>query len=67
MARPLLASGGRAIAMRSVGESPAGEPIGAREVLYELPDGTPRRLLVFAADSADGGPFIRPRNPRNPL
>lgn len=47
MARPFLASGGRAIAMRSVGEPRASEPVGAREVLYELPDGTPRRLLIY--------------------
>ena len=46
LARPLLAPGGRAIAMRSVGEALDGDPPGAEEIRYELPDGTPRRLLI---------------------
>jgi 16S rRNA (guanine527-N7)-methyltransferase len=43
LAMPFLRPGGRAIAMRSVHEpfDPALE-----EIRYELPDGTPRRLLI---------------------
>ena len=47
MAAPFLAPGGRALAMRSVGEDRAVEPPPARELAYTLPDGTPRRLLVY--------------------
>jgi len=46
LARPLLAPDGRVIAMRSVGESRAGEPSAAESIAYELPDGTSRRLLI---------------------
>ena len=46
LARPFLAPGGRAIAMRSVGESRHDEPADAQEIAYALPDGTPRRLVV---------------------
>jgi len=46
LARPFLAPGGRAIAMRSV-EEPQGEEAKTLEaVRYQLPDGTPRRLLI---------------------
>ena len=47
LARPLLAPDGRVIAMRSVGESRAGEPNTAESIPYELPDHTPRRLLII--------------------
>jgi secreted trypsin-like serine protease len=44
------------IAMRSVGESRACEPVGAREIAYELPDGTKRRLLILhGAAPSQGG------------
>lgn len=47
LARPLLGEGGRIIAMKSVREElPAGER--GETIDYELPDGTPRRLLVMA-------------------
>ena len=46
LARPFLAPGGRAIAMRSVTESRSGEPPDAEEMAYTLPDGTPRRLVI---------------------
>jgi 16S rRNA (guanine527-N7)-methyltransferase len=55
-ARPFLAPGGRIIAMRSVGESRSCEPVGAREIPYELPDGTKRRLLILhGAAPSQGG------------
>jgi 16S rRNA (guanine527-N7)-methyltransferase len=43
LARPLLAPGGRAIAMRAIGED---ESSSAETIHYELPDRTPRRLLL---------------------
>lgn len=46
LAQPLLAPGGRAIAMRSVGEDRIVDPPLAQEVHYVLPDGTPRRLVI---------------------
>jgi 16S rRNA (guanine527-N7)-methyltransferase len=46
MAGPFLRPGGRAVAMRSVGEPRESEPAGAKEIIYQLPDGTPRRLVV---------------------
>lgn len=46
LARPLLAAGGRAIAMRSITEASEAELPVAEEVCYLLPDGTPRRLLI---------------------
>jgi 16S rRNA (guanine527-N7)-methyltransferase len=46
LAAPFLVVGGRAIAMRSTNEDPAQDPPGVAEVRYELPDGTPRRLLI---------------------
>lgn len=49
MARPFLTQGGRAIAMRAVGESHESEPPGAQTVAYQLPDGTPRRLVIVPA------------------
>jgi 16S rRNA (guanine527-N7)-methyltransferase len=45
-ARPFLVSGGRAIAMRAVAEAPLAGPLAIEEMRYELPDGTPRRLLI---------------------
>jgi 16S rRNA (guanine527-N7)-methyltransferase len=56
LARPFLTGRGRIIAMRSVGEDHATEPTGAREIPYELPDGTKRRLLIL-----EGGAPIRER------
>jgi 16S rRNA (guanine527-N7)-methyltransferase len=47
LAQPLLAPGGRALAMRSPGER-AGAPDAAQQIAYTLPDGTPRRLLIFS-------------------
>lgn len=47
LAQPFLRPGGRAIAMRSTSEDRTGEPANAQEILYQLPDGTPRRLLVM--------------------
>jgi 16S rRNA (guanine527-N7)-methyltransferase len=46
LARPLLTPGGRLIAMRSVNEGEDKDPPGAEVVRYELPDRTPRRLLI---------------------
>jgi len=46
MARPFLRPGGRAIAMRSLGQDREAEPAQAEEVVYRLPDGTPRRLVI---------------------
>jgi 16S rRNA (guanine527-N7)-methyltransferase len=46
MARPFLAAGGRAMAMRSAREDPAVDRLGTEIVDYSLPDGTPRRLLI---------------------
>lgn len=50
-AQPFLAPGGRIIALRSVGEIGASEPPNAREIRYELPDGTKRRLLIIDAEA----------------
>jgi len=47
MAHPFLAPGGRALAMRSIGEDRDAEPAPTEELTYTLPDGTPRRLLVY--------------------
>jgi 16S rRNA (guanine527-N7)-methyltransferase len=47
LAEPFLTATGRALAMRSTAESRAGQPVPAAELRYVLPDGTPRRLLVF--------------------
>lgn len=49
-AQPFLSPAGRIIAMRSVGENRASEPTNTREIPYELPDRTKRRLLIM-----DGG------------
>jgi 16S rRNA (guanine527-N7)-methyltransferase len=46
LAAPLLAVGGRVIAMRATDEDPNSDPSGAESVAYDLPDGTPRRLLI---------------------
>lgn len=46
LAAPFLAAGGRAIAMRSMNDDRGGDPSDVEEVRYELPDGTPRRLLI---------------------
>jgi len=43
LARPLAAPGARLVAMRSVA---AAVPDGAEVVDYQLPDGTPRRLVI---------------------
>ena len=45
LAGPFLAPGGRALGMRST-EEPLSSSPSAEEILYQLPDGTPRRLLV---------------------
>ncbi|MGH3430560.1 MAG: 16S rRNA (guanine(527)-N(7))-methyltransferase RsmG [Mycobacteriales bacterium] len=45
LATPFLQRGGRLIAMRSVNEPPP-ESSDVEEIRYELPDGTPRRLIV---------------------
>jgi 16S rRNA (guanine527-N7)-methyltransferase len=42
LARPLLAPGGRLLAMRAAGDSAVGEV-----VAYALPDGTPRELAIL--------------------
>jgi len=47
MAAPFLAIDGRALAMRSVSEKAEAAPAPAQELPYTLPDGTPRRLLVY--------------------
>lgn len=48
LARPFLAPDGRALAMRSSADrhGSAG-PVPAEVISYQLPDGTPRRLMVF--------------------
>jgi 16S rRNA (guanine527-N7)-methyltransferase len=46
LARPFLGAGGRAVAMRSVGEPMDSSAQHLEEVFYQLPDGTPRRLVV---------------------
>lgn len=56
LARPLLSVGGHAIAMRSVGESDPDEPIHMDVIRYQLPDGTPRRLLVVSESSLRADP-----------
>lgn len=43
LARPLLAPGGRLLAMRAAGSAPAGQV-----VAYTLPDGTPRELAILS-------------------
>src|SRR5262245_34655782 len=48
LARPFLAPGGQAIAMRAADEHREAEPSDAREIAYQLPDGTPRRLLILS-------------------
>jgi 16S rRNA (guanine527-N7)-methyltransferase len=52
-AQPFLAPEGRIIAMRSVGENRAADPPNAREILYVLPDGTKRRLLILTSRLGD--------------
>ncbi len=47
LARPFLASDGRALAMRSVTEAREAALPGAEEIPYRLPDHTPRRLLII--------------------
>lgn len=46
LAAPLLAAGGRVIAMRAANENPGEDAPAAESVQYDLPDGTPRRLLI---------------------
>ena len=46
LARPFLAPGSRAIAMRSAEETKDPEKMILEPIRYELPDGTPRRLLI---------------------
>jgi 16S rRNA (guanine527-N7)-methyltransferase len=46
LAAPLLAAGGRVIALRAVNEDPNSAPSAAEIVPYDLPDGTPRCLLI---------------------
>jgi 16S rRNA (guanine527-N7)-methyltransferase len=47
LALPLLAPGGRLIAMRSATEALPAEFDAARIIAYTLPDGTPRRLVIL--------------------
>lgn len=49
LATPFLAPGGRALAMRADSESTPSDHPPTGERRYTLPDGTPRRLLTFAA------------------
>jgi len=51
LARPLICLGGRAVAMRSVGEPDPERAIDMDAIHYQLPDGTPRRLLVVSEAS----------------
>jgi len=46
LARPFLVPGGRALAMRSISEARVEDAATLEAVSYELPDGTPRRLLI---------------------
>ena len=46
LAGPLLAPHGRLISMRSVNEDTAEDPPGSECIDYDLPDGTPRRLVI---------------------
>jgi len=45
-ARPFLGAGGRAMAMCSAREDLTQMPSGSEIVDYNLPDGTPRRLVI---------------------
>lgn len=46
LAAPLLTAKGRVIAMRAANEDHKADPPAAQTVRYNLPDGTPRRLLI---------------------
>lgn len=49
LARPFLTDGGLAVAMRPAGEPTPSPAARCTTVSYDLPDGTPRRLLLFGS------------------
>jgi len=51
LARPFLSPGGRVVAMRSTGERAEDSAGELETIAYELPDGTPRRLVVVRIPS----------------